>query len=302
MAPHGPAAFSASWPISGARRPRCAQSLLLSSPALPGHRPMLDQARPNRTRIVAAVSIALTREAGKNAALRRALAHSLPQVECVDLPCVETVQGPESKELAPALSSRTWAWVIVTSPEAASVLADAWVAAGRPRLRIAAVGTATSKALTGAGLDVEFVPGKATGKSLVEEFEEAKLDSSGAEAHVLYPSSLLASSVIPEGLARKGFRVTRLNTYSTVEAKWTEVEASKAEGIDIVSFAAPSAVKSWVSKAGVGADVRVACIGETSASAAVTAGFAETNVFFPTKPGLAGWVSAVGNAIQDQAP
>lgn len=211
---------------------------------------------------------------------------------------MRTVEGPDLGELSRALASRRWAWVVVTSPEAAAVFCAKWGEAGKPALQVAAVGAATKMALEAAGVAVRFVPGKATGKALVEEFEVATGETNAGGVDVLYPASLLAGSVVVEGLARKGFRVTRLNTYSTVEADWSEEEAARAREVDVVSFAAPSAVKSWVGKAGIVDGVAVACIGETSAAAAVSAGFPEANVFFPEKPGLGGWVSAVGNAIE----
>jgi uroporphyrinogen-III synthase len=240
------------------------------------------------------VVLALTRERGKNTALRDALS-STDSVQCVELPCVESVPGPDRPALVEALRSRGWAWVVVTSPEAAAVLYRAWEDAERPSLRVAAVGDATADALRAHGFRVDFVPRKATGKSLVAEFDDPALPGE----HVLYPASALASTDIQVGLAEKGYIVCRLNTYSTQTEKWNSEQMDKAIDVQIVTFAAPSAVKGWVQNAGVNKKVRVACIGETSRKAAISAGFSESQVFHPSKPGLKGWVSAVSDAVQD---
>lgn len=91
--------------------------------------------------------------------------------------------------------------------------------------------------------------------------------------------------------------MTRLNTYSTQATEWSAEELGDLERVDVVTFAAPSAVKSWVKNAGVSGSARVACIGETSAAAARSAGFNEARVFFPEKPGMPGWVTAVTDAL-----
>jgi uroporphyrinogen-III synthase len=254
----------------------------------------------SRGRFVAACAgtppavLALTRERGKNAALLDALSLS-DSVRCVELPCVESVPGPDRPALAEALQNRDWAWVVVTSPEAATVLCREWGNANRPSLRVAAVGDATADALRAHGLRVDFIPRKATGKSLVAEIVEPALP----EEHVLYPASALASTDVEKGLTEKGYVVCRLNTYSTHTAKWNGEQTDMAVDVQIVTFAAPSAVKGWVRNAGVNKNLRVACIGETSRKAAISAGFSESQVFHPSKPGLEGWVSAVSDAVQD---
>eukprot|EP00951_Prasinocladus_malaysianus_P015848 scaffold122410_cov54-Prasinocladus_malaysianus.AAC.1 len=49
-------------------------------------------------------------------------------------------------------------WVVLTSPEAASVFVEGWESAGRPAIRLAVVGKGTGVALQGTGLEVAFVP------------------------------------------------------------------------------------------------------------------------------------------------
>jgi uroporphyrinogen-III synthase len=243
------------------------------------------------------VRIALTREIGKNSSLRDALSASLDNASCVELPCVETVPGPDSDMLANALVSRAWSWIVITSPESASIFCSAWRAVGSPKVRVAAVGKATSRALTEIGVRVACVPQTATGKALVAEMPGTIMG--GKLEAVLYPASDLAPDVVPRGLRQKGYTVVRLNTHSTKDAEWDQKCLEYGEDIDVVTFAATCAVKGWVKNAGVNVQLRVACMGETSRDAAVKAGFPEDHVFYPAKPGMDGWVSAVEAAIHN---
>lgn len=239
------------------------------------------------------VTVALTREKGKNGALREAIAAVNSEISCVELPCVETVEGPDRNALVETLCSQIWSWIVVTSPEAAAVFCDAWLKTGKPSFPVAAVGSATAAVLETAGAQVRFVPEKATGRALVNEMPPAKLEGEA----VLYPASALASMDIVEGLGQKGYRVERLNTYSTEVAHWDSSQRGEADFVDIVAFAAPSAVKGWVHNKGVDKSLTVACIGETSRAAACNVGFLEENVFYAEKPGITGWVGAVSNAV-----
>ena len=106
----------------------------------------------------------LTREAGKNGKLQTLLEHR--GVPSVELPCIEFQSLPGAAELPAMLTSGSFGWVVITSPEAASVFLEAWAACDRPALRVATVGAASASVLDAAGLPVEFVPSKATAKVL----------------------------------------------------------------------------------------------------------------------------------------
>lgn len=275
---------------SASAAPAFLTALSVAAARLPAQHAVCPRARAQPT--ARAARVALTREPSKNGALRRALDTASPGVEVVDLPVVRTVRAAGRAELAPALRRGGWAWAVVTSPEAAAVFVDEWAAAGRPTVRAAAVGAATARVLEAAGVSVAFVPRKATGRALVEEMQPA-----GEGEAVLYPASALASGDVVSGLERKGYAVTRLDTYSTEAAEWDAGELGVAAGVDVVTFAAPSAVKAWVANAGLRDGVRAACIGETSAAAARDAGFRPGDVFSPPSPGLDGWVAAVSEAL-----
>ncbi|CAN8067750.1 unnamed protein product [Agarophyton chilense] len=239
------------------------------------------------------VRVALTREARKNKALDDELRRLYPRIEIVHLPCVETVSGEDSEKLPAEIKKSSCKWIVITSPEAAAVFIKAWRAADYPNLcQIAAVGKATGDCLRVVGIDVDFEPSKATGKTLVKEFP---LPKKTGEC-VLYPASLKASNVIVDGLTSLGYEVLRLNTYSTEPVEFHELYKEIGRGTHIITFASPSAVASWVENVGVQEGVTVACIGETSAKAAHDAGF--TDVHFPESPGLEGWVGVVCDAMR----
>ena len=236
--------------------------------------------------------IALTREQDKNMELYDALHKIYDPIEVHELPCVKTVIGEDSEKLPKVLVEEKMDWIVITSPEAASIFSKAWRKANYPTVgKIAAVGLATSEKLKAFGLDVSFIPTKANGKTLVKEFP---IDNNCER--ILYPASAKAANTIVDGLCERGYNVTRLNTYSTENTVFTEFEKELGADVDIVTFAAPSAVKGWISNIGLRKDLAVACIGETSANAARKAGF--LNVHYPDKPGIEGWLSAIVEAMK----
>lgn len=251
--------------------------------------------------------IALTREEGKNDALRKMIEAMYSPVEALELPCVRTVtQNDGYNRLVDILSEPVfpYTWVIVTSPESASTFISAYRSALKKiqqpatkmsSIRFAVVGKATGDVLQAVGFDIAFTPSKATGKTLVAEFPQ--LDD--AHDSILYPVSKKASPHVVDGFAtERGFdRVTRVNTYSTEEMD--EFDAATLElcrATHIATFASPSAVKAWANIVGVEKQLVVACIGETSATAARKIGF--TRVHYPDKPGLDGWMIAVNEAMK----
>lgn len=239
------------------------------------------------------VRIALTREYGKNIMLRQSLEQLLPGREIVELPCVGTIPAKDRDQLPQELESNTFDWIVITSPEAASVFISGWREADYPTLgRIAAVGKATGDKLRAFGITVDFEPTKATGKTLVREFQQPQREGE----RVLYPASARASNDIAEGLSKLGFSVLRLNTYSTETRIFDSQELFLADAVDIVTFASPSGVRGWVKNMDVNKKLIVACIGETSAKAAISAGF--ERVHHPENPGLDGWVTTIGDAMK----
>ena len=232
--------------------------------------------------------IALTREDGKNEKLRKALEGSY---ETVELPCIAHANGPDLDSL-PLRLQESWDYVIVTSPEAAKVVAGAWESVASNPPPVAAVGKATQEALNEFGIEVCFTPSKATAATLVVELPGE------TPCRIMYPASCKAKKTLEDGLSKRGFDVVRLNTYDTVTASWTSVEKEQATRCNVACFASPSSVKGWLKNTDNDQSVLAACIGETSATACREMGWPEDRIFFPEKPGIDGWVEAVKEATQ----
>ncbi|XP_042495369.1 uroporphyrinogen-III synthase, chloroplastic-like [Macadamia integrifolia] len=243
--------------------------------------------------------VVVTRERGKNGKLINALAKH--GINCLELPLIQHTEGPDFDRLSTVLSDKTFDWIVITSPEAGLVFLEAWKAAGTPKVQVGVVGAGTASIFEEVmhsdqkSLAVAFSPSKATGKVLALELPR----QGNGTCTVLYPASVKAGHEIEGGLSNRGFVVTRLNTYSTVPVH--DVEQAilvQALSSPVVAVASPSAVRAWVnliSEPGKWNN-SVACIGETTALAAKGLGL--KNVYYPTNPGLDGWVDSILEAMR----
>ncbi|VFQ86888.1 unnamed protein product [Cuscuta campestris] len=221
-------------------------------------------------------------------------------INCLELPLIQHTHLSDLDLLPSMLCQNNFDWIVITSPEAGLVFLDAWKVAGTPNVRIAVVGVGTASIFDKVSwpskqcLDVAFAPSKATGKVLALE-----LPKHGNErCTVLYPASAKASGEIEEGLSKRGFAVTRLNTYNTVPVQHVDMDLLRvALCTPVVAVASPSAIHTWANlippaeKQG----NAIACIGETTALAAKKLGL--RNVYFPKNPGLDGWVDCILQAL-----
>ena len=115
----------------------------------------------------------------------------------------------------------------------------------------------------------------------------------------MYPASARAQTTLQDGLAARGFLVTRLNTYDTVTATWTDEQKEASKKVKIACFASPSSIKGWLSNTDGNKDVLVACIGETSATACRGHDWPESQIFYPDSPGLDGWIDSISEAADN---
>eukprot|EP00933_Yihiella_yeosuensis_P082355 TRINITY_DN9620_c0_g1_i3.p1 TRINITY_DN9620_c0_g1~~TRINITY_DN9620_c0_g1_i3.p1 ORF type:complete len:318 (+),score=69.62 TRINITY_DN9620_c0_g1_i3:44-997(+) len=275
---------------------------------------------------ISLIRVALTRQEGENGKLHKALLEALiaadkksesdsldrfEALEAIDLksdslhifevPCIEHAAGPDLSELKARLErlakgeieSRDFGTVILTSPEAAKVFADAWESVSPAKtlpVKIASVGKGTSVATAAGGFEVAFEPSLANAETLAAELPEH------LGPRVLYAASAIAPGTLQKGLGARGFTVERLDTYTTqavaVQSKEALALMSKT---DVVTFGSPSAVHAW----GQVCSSRpcAACIGSTSEKAAKECGF--TRIYAPSKPGMPGWAEVAAKAIQD---
>ncbi|CAN6302016.1 unnamed protein product [Urochloa humidicola] len=243
--------------------------------------------------------VVVTRERGKNAKLIAALEKH--NIQSLELPLIKHVDGPDTDRLPDVLRNDKFDWIIITSPEAAAVFLKGWKAAGSPKVRVAVVGAGTARVfdevsqLNHQPLEIAFSPSKAMGEVLASELPRG----SESTCKVLYPASAKASHDIQEGLSDRGFYVTRLNTYTTVPVEDVEPLTLKlAISAPVVAVASPSALKAWLNLVSEvnNWDNSIACIGETTGSAAMKLGL--KSVYFPTTPGLEGWVESILEALR----
>ncbi|KAL6782796.1 UROS1 [Auxenochlorella protothecoides x Auxenochlorella symbiontica] len=238
--------------------------------------------------------VVLTREHGKNEELESLLKSK--NIETLILPMVETAKGPDSCLLREKLQDSAFDWVCLTSPESAAVYATAWLEAGKPSIPVAVVGDGTARALaraTDSACAPSFVPSVAN----AEHFGAELPHQTNTSARVLYPASVRAAGTLQSLLEARGFSVTRLNTYDTLPVdQLTEEGLHQAQQAALVAIASPSAIRSWVELIGqeTAQRIPVACIGETSARAAMRLKL--DKVAFCKEPG----VVALASLIEDE--
>ena len=225
----------------------------------------------------------LTREKGANTQLKNLL--EARNIATVELPCITFERTDGFDELCSILKGSKSAihpWIVITSPAAAAFFAEAWIETSSFRSpadlesRIASVGVGSAKVLAAAGLPVDFLPSKADGKRLAAELPAEGLVT-GSCGSVLFPTSALAANAIADGLAARGIRTTRIDTYTTAPAVWSAEDLARASSARFVTFGSPSAVRIWTER--VGHAAVAVCIGETTAAAAREFGFGQ--VFLP---------------------
>lgn len=244
-------------------------------------------------------NVVVTREHGKNGKLINALVEH--GIHCLELPLIRHDDGPDLPKLPSLLADTKFDWIIITSPEAASVFLNAWRSAGSPPVRIGVVGSGTASIIKEAKqlsqpIEITFSPSKAIGKVLALELPKC----GDSKCTVLYPASVKASNDIEEGLSGRGFQVTRLNTYTTVPIHQVDPSIlDLALAAPVIAVASPSALKAWIEliPSSEQWNNAVACIGETTAMAAKRLGL--KHVYYPENPGLEGWVHSILDALKE---
>jgi uroporphyrinogen-III synthase len=191
--------------------------------------------------------------------------------------------GSDIDKLPDAL--KTHDIIVITSPQAANVFLTSWEKAGKPNIKVATVGKGSSKPLISKGITPVFEPSDSTAETLAAELP------SNLGTSVLYPSSAIAENTLEKGLQSRNFKVTRLNTYNTVPAVWTNDQEALAKSVDIVTFGSPSAVKTWAEK--VGTDFTAVVIGPTSLKSAEKLGYKRVIAPANGSKGIEAWADAV---------
>lgn len=163
-------------------------------------------------------------------------------------------------------------WIVFTSANAVTCFCDQLdrqpPAARLAGSRIAAVGPGTADQLAQLGLRPALTPASHSGAALAEALGAV------AGLRVLWPRSRRGLDTLPRALARRGAAVTDLVVYDTITAAPdAEGLAAIRRGVDVVTFASPSAIDGWTDLLGLEArpllaGAILACIGPATAEAA----------------------------------
>jgi len=215
--------------------------------------------------------VLLTR--GKDRALLARLAAL--GIEAAEVALLEQVDLPARALLSEKLKEG-WDYVAVTSKEGARRLLLAWEEAGRPFLKVAAVGEGTAGVLRAGGLPPAFLPPRATAKDLAQSFPQAQ--------RVLFVAGDLAGRDLEEGLRARGVEVVRLPVYATRERALAPEEVALLERAEVVAFFAR-----WTAKR-----PKAAAIGPSTGEEARRLGFP---VVEAESPGLEGLFAALLRAL-----
>jgi uroporphyrinogen-III synthase len=129
-----------------------------------------------------------------------------------------------------------------------------------------------------AGVEPDLVPAEHWAQGLIEEFPER--DPSSDDTRVLFPCADQAPSTIPDGLAQKGWDVTRVEAYRTVALPAPDPALVERMGAaDALTFTATSSIRAYLALQGDGGrpipiPPLVICIGPVTAQNARELGLA----------------------------
>lgn len=194
-------------------------------------------------------SVALTTTASRSAELAPiARAHGLRPVV---LPCIEVVPAGESALEEARQSAAKSDWLLLTSARTVDFL---WPKGHVPDVEVAAVGSLTAAAVTGAGGAVSLL-GDSGSVDLI-----SKLVTLVENATVCFPHGRGAD------LSKMRVLKEAARAVSTWEVYATEPMPPALDPVDAVAFGSPSAVEGWSRSRGF-TGVAVGAIGETTGAA-----------------------------------
>lgn len=190
-------------------------------------------------------------------------------------------------------------WLAVTSRNAVLAMARLADAAGttlsapQPAARVATVGEATRSVCADVGLEVALVPsGRQAAAGIVADFPHGS-------GHVLVPRGNLAAPTLERGISRRGWDVTTVEAYRTVDGPGADeatVAAVHAGEIDAVLLTSGSVAERFASQCGAPpAGTMMVAIGRTTAAAAHAAGL--TVDIVSATPSYDGIASALADAL-----
>jgi uroporphyrinogen III methyltransferase/synthase len=208
-------------------------------------------------------SVVITRSLSQNESLRRLLQARGATV--VEVPLIAIAEpDDEGRERDEVLQRfHEFDWLVVTSPNGADRVAPFFAAsqAAGDETRfpqVAAVGEATARSL---GVNAELVAEPARADVLAEQFPMGN-------GSVLVVQGNLADESLADAITKKGWAVTRVVAYQTVQLRPTEDMKAPALSADVLLLASGSAASAWFESFGTATPPCVVAIGPSTAKVA----------------------------------
>ncbi|MFZ0885437.1 MAG: uroporphyrinogen-III synthase [Candidatus Acidiferrales bacterium] len=238
--------------------------------------------KPARSGPLAGKRIVVTRAPEQASELIRAL--EALGADVLLLPTVSFASAENPAELDAAFARLAdFDWILFTSQNAVRFFCRRWMELGRERAQlasvrgnVAAVGSATARALAAEGMKVDYVAQTQTGESLAVELRDSVQGK-----QVLLPRSDRVDDRLPAALREAGASVHEVTAYRTLRPETLNSEILKhvcrAE-MDAIVFASPSAfhnLGAFIPQADLAAlsnQIQFAAIGSTTARALREAG------------------------------
>lgn len=238
-------------------------------------------------------SVVITRSISQNESLRRLLEARGARV--VEVPLIAVAEpddeGRERDEVLQQFDH--FDWVVVTSPNGAERVAPFLAAAhaagdGERFPRFAAVGDATARSL---GVPVSLMADPATAEVLGRSFP-------AGEGRVLLVQGDLADESLAHDIAAKGWTITKVVAYRTVQLRPTREMMLPALAADVLLLASGSAARAWFDAFGTTTPPYVVAIGPSTARVASTLGIDISAV--AEQQSLEGLVQTTENLLASQ--
>jgi uroporphyrinogen-III synthase len=187
----------------------------------------------------------VTRAKGQNQKLSRQLVAvgAVP----VEFPTIQITPPDDPTPLDTAIANlNTYQWLIFTSANGVKYFWQRLVAAEKgpadvQNIQLAAIGPATTTAISERGLSIDLMPNEHVAEALVDAMNDI------AGQHILLPTADIARDTLVTGLQAKGASVDRVTAYQTKPVTDSGNLPSLLPTIDVLTFTSASTVRNFVS-------------------------------------------------------
>ncbi|MBF8264263.1 MAG: uroporphyrinogen-III C-methyltransferase [Dehalococcoidia bacterium] len=222
--------------------------------------------------------VLVTRSRSQASVLSRLLTQE--GAEAVELPAITIESNPDLQALDKALSQLSvYDWVVFTSTNGVEAFFSRLFQIGKDarslgKIRICAIGEATSVSLKKYGIVSDLIPGDFSSQGILESFRSIKVEGTS----FLLPRADLAGQELATELVKMGARVEQVVTYKTVPARRSSADVNRIfkDGIDLITFTSSSTVKGLVNLLDGNKKILdgsfIACIGPVTAETAEKSG------------------------------